>query len=61
MAIVIDEFEVVVEPASTPSGPRGVDGAAGQNPPDPRPVQLQRAIEQWAALSAERALRLDDR
>lgn len=59
MAIVIDEFEVVTDAAPS-TVPRGVEASAGQTPPDARPVQLQQAIAQWAALSAERALRLDD-
>lgn len=61
MAVVIDEFEVVAEQPGSPSGQRGVSSGAGQTPPDARPAQLQRAIEQWAELSSERALRIDDR
>lgn len=61
MAVVIDEFEVVAEAPGTPAGPRGAGSGAGQQPPDTRPAQLQHAIEQWAELARERALRLDDR
>lgn len=61
MAVIIDEFEVVAEQPSSASGQRGVSGGAGQTPPDARPAQMQRAIEQWAELSQERALRVDDR
>lgn len=60
MAVVIDEFEVVAEPAAGSRGQRG-DVGMSQTPPDARPAQLQRAIELWADLSQERALRLDDR
>ncbi len=61
MAVVIDEFEVVVEPAPSASGQRGIGTGASQTPPDARPAQLQWAIEQWAELAQERALRVDDR
>jgi hypothetical protein len=61
MAVVIDEFEVIVEPAPSASGQRGSGAGASQSPPDARPAQLQRAIQQWAELSQERALRVDDR
>ncbi len=61
MPVVIDEFEVVAEQPSSSSGQRGVSSGAGQTPPDARPAQLQGALEQWARLSNERALRVDDR
>jgi hypothetical protein len=61
MAVVIDEFEVVAEPAAGAGGPRGGEVGVSPTPPDARPAQLQRAIELWADLSKERALRLDDR
>jgi hypothetical protein len=61
MAVIIDEFEVVAEQAPSATGQRGSGTGASQTPPDARPAQLQSAIEQWAELSRERALRVDDR
>jgi hypothetical protein len=61
MAVVIDEFEVLAEPAAGSRARGSGDVGVSQAPPDARPAQLQRAIELWAELSRERALRLDDR
>jgi hypothetical protein len=61
MTVIIDEFEVVAEADPRASGQRGQNAGASSSPPDGRPAQLQHAIEQWASLLQERALRVDDR
>ncbi len=60
MPIAIDEMEVIAEPATPAAGSMaGVPAEGG--PTDARPAELQRALQAWAWLSAERQLRLDDR
>lgn len=59
MPVTIEEMEVIATPATRGDGdtaaPTDTAGA-----PDARPAELQRALQTWAWLDAERRLRLDD-
>lgn len=60
MPIVIDDMEVIAEPAAP--APGHAAGSTGDAPGgETRAVELQQALQTWAWLEAERQRRLDDR
>jgi hypothetical protein len=58
MPVTIEEMEVIAAPdAPAPPAAAGAETGAA----DTRPAELQRALQTWAWLSAERHIRVDDR